>query len=96
MFTQSQQQTGATAPTTLGTQDFEGEFPELTERERQVAIRIARGSTNREISDELGFSLKTYDTHRQHILKKLALRHNVELCLLAVKRGYIDPNGGEA
>lgn len=64
-------------------------FPELTERERQVAIQICRGLTGHEIAAALDFSVKTYDTHRGHIMKKLNLRHNIELCLLAVKRGYI-------
>jgi DNA-binding NarL/FixJ family response regulator len=64
-------------------------FPELTERERQVAICICRGQTGHEIAASLDFSVKTYDTHRGHIMKKLNLRHNIELCLLAVKRGYI-------
>lgn len=64
-------------------------FPELTERERQVAICICRGQTGHEVAATLDFSVKTYDTHRGHIMKKLNLRHNIELCLLAVKRGYI-------
>jgi two-component system response regulator NreC len=64
-------------------------FPELTEREREVAIALCRGQTNREIAAALDVSIKTIDTHRGHVLKKLRLRGNVELCLLAVKRGYI-------
>lgn len=64
-------------------------FPELTEREREVAIALCRGQTNREIAAALDISIKTIDTHRGHVLKKLHLRGNVELCLLAVKRGYI-------
>lgn len=64
-------------------------FPELTAREREVALLIARGEPNREIATALGVSIKTVDTHRLHILKKLACRNNVELARLAIRRGHV-------
>ncbi len=66
-------------------------FPELTGRERDVAIRLMLGDTNREIADVLGISIKTVDTHRGHVLKKLGLKNNAKLALYAVKRGYVVP-----
>jgi DNA-binding NarL/FixJ family response regulator len=45
--------------------------------------------TNREIAEHLAISIKTVDTHRGHVLKKLALRNNSELTRFAVKYGYV-------
>jgi len=61
----------------------------LTRREFQVMELLARGMTNREIAEQLQIGVKTVDTHRGHLLKKLALRNNSELTRFAVKHGYI-------
>lgn len=66
-------------------------WPELTDRETEVAYCLARGFTNRELATEMKISIKTVDTHRGNLLKKLKCRNNVELCLLAVKRGAVSP-----
>jgi DNA-binding NarL/FixJ family response regulator len=64
-------------------------LPELTQREREVATMLARGEPNREIATALGISIKTVDTHRAHVLKKLGLRNNVELARLVIRRGHM-------
>jgi two-component system, NarL family, invasion response regulator UvrY len=61
----------------------------LTARELQVMEMLARGMTNREIGEHLEISIKTVDTHRGHVLKKLGLRNNSELTRFAVKHGYV-------
>jgi len=61
----------------------------LTGREQQVMEMLARGMTNREIAEHLEISIKTVDTHRGHVLKKLGLRNNSELTRFAVKHGYV-------
>ena len=61
----------------------------LTAREQQVMEMLARGMTNREIAEHLEISIKTVDTHRGHVLKKLGLRNNSELTRFAVKHGYV-------
>jgi len=61
----------------------------LTAREQQVMEMLARGMTNREIAEHLQISIKTVDTHRGHVLKKLGLRNNSELTRFAVKHGYV-------
>ncbi|HEY0254469.1 MAG TPA: response regulator transcription factor [Kofleriaceae bacterium] len=68
-----------------------GEHPAgaLTAREQQVMEMLARGLTNREIAEHLQISIKTVDTHRGHVLKKLNLRNNSELTRFAVKHGYV-------
>jgi len=59
----------------------------LTSREKQIAERLGFGDTNREIADTLDISIKTVDTHRGHLLKKLGLRNNVALARLLAKIG---------
>jgi DNA-binding NarL/FixJ family response regulator len=61
----------------------------LTARELQVMEMLSRGLTNREIAEHLDISIKTVDTHRGHVLKKLGLRNNSELTRFAVKHGYV-------
>ena len=60
----------------------------LTSREQQVMELLAKGNTNREIAQLLEVSIKTVDTHRSHVMKKLALRNNSELTRFAIKHGY--------
>ena len=48
------------------------------------------GQVNREIAEALSISIKTVDTYRQRILKKLGLRNNAELSRFAIKQGLVD------
>jgi DNA-binding CsgD family transcriptional regulator len=61
----------------------------LTMRELEVACAIAEGRTNHDIVADLGIGLKTYDTHRGHVLAKLGARHNVDVCRIAIKIGAV-------
>ena len=46
-------------------------------------------ATNREIADTLSISVKTVDTHRGHVLKKLRLRNNSDITRFAISNGLI-------
>lgn len=63
---------------------------ELTKRERQVMRLIAHGYRNREIGEELNISLKTVDTHRTNLMRKLDLHNLVDLVELANRSGVLD------
>lgn len=70
----------------------EGEKPRidlLSKREFQVMSYLAQGMTNREIGDILQISVKTVDTHRGHVLKKLRLRNNSDITRFAIANGYV-------
>lgn len=77
--------------TTTSTEPQPRPYPELTNRELEVAYMLARGETNREISTALGISIKTIDTHRGHLLKKLGCRNNVALVRLMIRDGLVTP-----
>lgn len=57
----------------------------LSDRELEVFERIGDGLTTREIAGKLGLSVKTIETHREHIKIKLRLRNSVELTRRAVQ-----------
>ena len=61
----------------------------LTGRELEVLRYIAGGSTNRETAGELGISVRTVDTHRSNVLKKLGVRNNADLTRIAVHFGLV-------
>ncbi|MGD8366411.1 MAG: response regulator transcription factor [Desulfobacterales bacterium] len=63
----------------------------LSTRELQVLRRLALGDTNREIADAYGISIKTVDTYRFRILKKLNLRNNAELSRFAMQNRLVEP-----
>lgn len=54
-------------------------FPELTDRERDVAALVARGLTDREIANTLKISFSTVRTHLNRVLEKLGCASRVEL-----------------
>lgn len=62
----------------------------LTDREFQVLRLLAQGLTNREIAAELGIRIKTVDSHRRRVLKKLGLRNNAELTRFAIRHGLVE------
>jgi DNA-binding NarL/FixJ family response regulator len=63
----------------------------LSMRELQVLRRLALGRTNREIAESYHISIKTVDTYRSRLLKKLNLRNNAELARFAMQNRLIEP-----
>jgi DNA-binding NarL/FixJ family response regulator len=59
----------------------------LTNREREVLQLIAEGECTKEIAFKLSVSIKTVETHRQQIMKKLNLHSVAELTRYAIREG---------
>jgi DNA-binding NarL/FixJ family response regulator len=63
----------------------------LSNREVQVLRALALGRTNREIAETYHISVKTVDTYRQRLLKKLNLRNNADISRFAIQNGLVEP-----
>jgi DNA-binding NarL/FixJ family response regulator len=59
----------------------------LTSREREVLQRIAEGQTTKEIAACLGMSVKTAESHRSNLMRKLDLHETASLVRYAIRRG---------
>ena len=67
----------------------------LTTREREIVQLIAESYSNKEIAAKLGMSVRTADTHRTNIMKKLDLHDVAALTRWAIANKLVDPTGGE-
>lgn len=65
---------------------------ELSEREFQVFIKLAKGDEMKDIADELGLGYSTVRTYKARILEKLDLRNSSDITRLAISRGLIPSN----
>lgn len=66
-----------------------GETPTLSSREKEIIKYIADGLSSKEISKILFLSVRTIETHRSRILKKLGLKNTAELVKLAINENII-------
>jgi len=61
----------------------------LSAREKEIVQHIAEGKSNKEVAALLGISVKTVETHRTNIMRKLDLHSVTELVLYAVRNKLI-------
>jgi two-component system response regulator NreC len=66
----------------------------LSERERDIIHLLALGYTNQEIGKRLFISVRTVDTHRAHVMRKLGLDTRAELVMFALANGVIGTEAG--
>jgi two-component system response regulator NreC len=63
----------------------------LTDRERNVVRLLAQGSSNKEIANALGISIRTAETHRATLMRKLDLDSLASLVRYAIRNNIIEP-----
>jgi len=64
-------------------------FDRLTPRQREILQLIAEGHTTRTISSILNISLKTVETHRTELMKRLDIHHIAGLVRYAIRTGLV-------
>ena len=70
-----------------GVEDFSGDA--LTTREREVIQLLAEGKTSKEVAVTLSLSVKTAETHRTNLMRKLDLHSVADLTRYAVRNGIV-------
>jgi DNA-binding NarL/FixJ family response regulator len=66
----------------------------LSRREREVAVLVSRGLTNRQVSIELSISERTAGNHVARILRKLDLGSRTQIVTWAAERGLLGSEQG--
>jgi DNA-binding NarL/FixJ family response regulator len=62
---------------------------EITPREKEVLELVATGHSTKQIADKLGISIRTVETHRINMLKKLEVNNSAELIRKAFELGLL-------
>jgi len=68
----------------------------LSEREREILKLVAESMTNKEIAALLHLSVKTVQTHRANLMRKLGMHDRTELVRYAIAQGILGPEDLEA
>src|SRR5262249_54941322 len=83
-------ESGTDAESTLSEKE---KFGGLTAREREVAILIAQGKSNREIAAAMTVGIKTIETYVTRILNKLGFDSRVQIATWAIEKGLTTIGG---
>ena len=68
-------------------------FAQLTSREREVLVLIAEGRSNKEIASQLGIGVRTIETHRERIMRRLDIHSVAGLTRFAIANGLVSIDG---
>ena len=71
----------------------EGGLDQLTGREREVLVLIAEGQSNKEIASDLGIGVRTIETHRERIMRRLEIHSVAGLTKYAIANGLVSLEG---
>ena len=63
----------------------------LTSRERQVLQLVSEGKSTKDVARLLGVSVKTAESHRARLMRKLGIHETASLVLYAIRHGLIQP-----
>ncbi len=67
-------------------------YETLTNREREILHLMAEGHTNGEIGARRSISVRTVESHRANVLRKLGLRTQTDVVRYAIRRGILPPD----
>jgi regulator of cell morphogenesis and NO signaling len=64
--------------------DLSSNDEQLSEREREIVVCVAKGMANKEIADHLCISVNTVTTHRRNIARKLSIHSSAGITIYAI------------
>ena len=67
----------------------------MSDRERDVLVRVAKGLSNKEIADDLNISIHTVMSHRKNIAHKTGIKSVAGLTVYALLNNLLDRNDVE-
>ncbi|HZO21828.1 MAG TPA: response regulator transcription factor [Steroidobacteraceae bacterium] len=70
--------------------ETDSSMPALSSREREIVQLLAEGRSNKEVARVLGISVKTAETHRSNIMRKMEFGSLADLIRFAVRNKIID------
>ncbi len=73
-----------------GADDTSGNENQLSKRELEVLRLFAEGFTNQEIADKLFISIRTVESHKNHIMQRLELKSSVDLVKFAIRNNMVN------
>lgn len=62
---------------------------DLTKREREIISRVVNGASNKVIAEDLGISVRTIETHRLNIMKKLKVNNAADLVRVVLQNNLV-------
>lgn len=71
-----------------------GGLAELTSREREVLLEIVRGRSNKEIGAQFSISVRTVESHREALMRKLGIKGTAALTRFAIAHGLAGQDPG--
>ena len=63
---------------------------DLTKREIEIIKLFAEGLSNQDIADKLFISVRTVESHKNHIMQKLGLKNNIDLIKYCIRNGILE------
>jgi len=73
-----------------GADEISGNENQLSKREIEVLRLFAEGFTNQEIADKLFISIRTVESHKNHIMQRLELKSSVDLVKFAIRNNMVN------
>ena len=71
----------------VGTDSFTARYQRLTKREKEIFKLVVNGASSKDIAEKLYISVRTAETHRKNILKKMEMKNSVEMIKEALASG---------
>ena len=74
--------------------DVDAKGATLTEREKEIAVLLAKSYSSKEVAVKLDISAKTVENHRTNLMRKLGVHDVAGVIRFVVRQGLYDPTEG--